>query len=153
MSTDPSPHRDQPAATTTRGAEEKISVEVTKIDAWHVSRSEHFKAIFDHLKHVSTLATGSILLIATFLEKLFKQPNHPGLVTFAVASFLISVIASTAAYGAFVLNFPRDDRAITRAVLSGAEKFAMAGGLMITWLSFVTGVGSVAAFFFFNWNP
>ena len=121
-------------------------------EQWHVSRSDHFKAIFDHLKHISTLATGSILLLATFLEKLFRQPNHPGLVSFAIAAFLVSVVASIVAYGSFVMNFPRDDREFSNATVSKLEQVGMAGGLMLTWLSFICGVGAVAIFFWFNWN-
>ena len=37
--------------------------------------AEFRKLWSDYLKHLTTLSTGSILLIATFLEKLFSQPR------------------------------------------------------------------------------
>ena len=118
---------------------------------WHVSQGDHFKSMFDYLKHISTLATGSILLIATFLEKLFKQPLYSWCVGLAVGAFFISLVASMAAYSALVLNYPRIDRVISRNTLTTIEKVAVGGGIITTWASFLVGVGAIGFFFLANW--
>ena len=57
---------------------------------------ELFKYAIDFFKHVTTLSSGSILLLATFLEKLFQKPHLGFLVAISFASFAVSII------GAFV---------------------------------------------------
>src|SRR5687768_7184045 len=71
------------------------------------SRLEFHKAFYDYLKHLSTLATGSIVLLAATLEKLFAQPRWKPLVMVSVAGFLVTIVASVLAYSLMVLNFPR----------------------------------------------
>jgi hypothetical protein len=46
----------------------------------------------DYLKHLTTLNTGSILIVATFLEKLFEQPKWNVLVGVSLVSFIVSII-------------------------------------------------------------
>jgi hypothetical protein len=36
---------------------------------------ERYKSIAEYLRHITALSTGSIVLISTFLEKLFPQPQ------------------------------------------------------------------------------
>jgi len=42
-------------------------------------------------KHLATLSTGSILLLVTFLEKVFSQPEWKSLVVFAFIGFSLSI--------------------------------------------------------------
>jgi hypothetical protein len=118
---------------------------------WHVSQADHFKALFEYLKHLSTLATGSILLIATLLEKLFKQPLYSWCIGVSVGAFFLSLLASLAAYSVFILNFPRVDRAFDKSAIGTTEMGMMVGGLVTTWISFLVGVGALAFFFLANW--
>lgn len=118
---------------------------------WHVSQADHFKSLFDYLKHVSTLSTGSLLLVTTFLEKFFKDPLYSWCVGLAVGALLLSLIASLAAYSVMVLNFPRNDREFSKASLSAGEKAVFAGGILVTWFAFLVGVGTLAFFFLANW--
>ena len=46
----------------------------------------------DMLKHVATLDTASILLVVTFLEKLFAQPKEKYLVVASLIAFSASLI-------------------------------------------------------------
>jgi hypothetical protein len=46
----------------------------------------------EFLKHLTTLSTGSILLMVTFLEKLFQNPEWKFLVGVSLASFTISIV-------------------------------------------------------------
>lgn len=52
------------------------------------------KLVYDTFKHLTTVATGSILLMIGFLEKLFKSPQWKALIVVTFISFLLSVCAS-----------------------------------------------------------
>lgn len=118
---------------------------------WHASHGDHFKSMFDYLKHISTLATGSLLLIATFLEKLFKQPLHAWYVGLSVGALFTSLVASLLAYSVLVLNYPRVDDRLHGRTVTDTERNVFAGGIIITWISFVIGIGAMAVFFLVNW--
>ena len=113
---------------------------------WHSSDGEFFKSIYDHLKHVATLTTASILLLSTFLERVFKEPHHSWLVGLSLGALFVSLVASIVSYGAFLLSFPRP------AVEPDTTlKLTSVAGLMLMWVCFVVGVGAIAAFFLVNW--
>lgn len=65
-----------------------------ELTAEQKSRQEALKQLFEVYKHATTLSTGSIVLLATFLEKLFKSPKEVNLVTISLVSFIVSVITS-----------------------------------------------------------
>jgi hypothetical protein len=48
----------------------------------------------DIMKHLATLSTGSIVLLATFLEKLFSHPSWRILVVIALVGFTASIIGT-----------------------------------------------------------
>jgi hypothetical protein len=55
---------------------------------------EGFKLDHDTYKHLTTLSTGAILILATFLEKFFQQPKYKFLVGVTLVSLIISTIGS-----------------------------------------------------------
>ena len=55
---------------------------------------ERFNALVDYFKNLTTLSTWAILLIAAFLEKLFKKPVSRGLVVVSLVGFILCVISS-----------------------------------------------------------
>lgn len=56
---------------------------------------ESEKLFFDSMKHLTTLSTGSILLLVTFLEKFFKErPEWKTLVVLALGSFVLSILCA-----------------------------------------------------------
>lgn len=55
---------------------------------------EGLKSFYDLFKHITTISTGSIILIITFLEKLFANPAWKGLVTASFAFLTLSIVAS-----------------------------------------------------------
>lgn len=71
---------------------------------------EAYTTAFDYLKHISSLCTGSILLIMAFLEKLFKNPEWKFCIAISIVSFLISVIASVAAQASVIEQIDHPDR-------------------------------------------
>jgi ABC-type Fe3+-siderophore transport system permease subunit len=58
------------------------------------ARQESLKLLFEVYKHITTLSTGAIVIIATLLEKLFKSPQEVYLVATAVSFFLAAVVSS-----------------------------------------------------------
>lgn len=61
------------------------------------AREEGWKLKYDFYKHLTTLGTGSILLLVTFLEKLFARPVWKGLVVSAFCLLLTSTLMSLVA--------------------------------------------------------
>lgn len=55
---------------------------------------ESMKLAFDFFKHLTTLSTGSVLLLVTFLDKLFQTPKCGSLVVWTVALFTFSTLGS-----------------------------------------------------------
>ena len=53
---------------------------------------ESWKHFYDFYKHLTTISTGAILLMVTFLEKLFVQPEWRILVGVSFICFMIAVI-------------------------------------------------------------
>lgn len=58
------------------------------------AHEESWKLRHDTYKHLTTLNTGSILLLVTFLEKIFTRPIGKLLVIMTFGSFLVSILAS-----------------------------------------------------------
>jgi hypothetical protein len=52
----------------------------------------------DYLKHTTTLSSGSILLIPTFLEKLFAHPHWKASVVVSLLGLLSSLLGSVGAF-------------------------------------------------------
>ncbi len=58
------------------------------------ANEESWKLRYDTYKHLTTLSTGSILLLVTFLEKLFTRPIWKELVIVSFCMFLVTILAS-----------------------------------------------------------
>lgn len=52
---------------------------------------ETYKLVFDLLKHLTTLSSGSILLLITLVEKVFKTPPPKIILQWAFGSFLLAI--------------------------------------------------------------
>jgi hypothetical protein len=48
----------------------------------------------DYLKHLTTLSTGSIVIISTFMEKLFRAPSWKLLVAMSLGGFTLCILGS-----------------------------------------------------------
>ncbi len=59
-------------------------------------------ARIDYIKHITTLATGAILILSAFLERLFAQPEWKPLIGVALVSFLSSVVFAVPAHAGAV---------------------------------------------------
>jgi hypothetical protein len=103
------------------------------------------KSFYEYLKHISGLSTGSILLLAAFLEKFFLQPEWKSLIGVSIGGFLLAVISSVISYSILVLNFPGRGAEMTEW-----EKYLVTGSTLVTWLGFLTGIISLSIFILRN---
>jgi hypothetical protein len=58
------------------------------------ANEEANKLYYDVFKHLTTLSTGSILILATFLESLFADPQWRVLIVVSLLSFVVSIVAA-----------------------------------------------------------
>jgi hypothetical protein len=106
---------------------------------------EEQKLAFEFVKHMTTLATGTIVLLATFLRDLFGHPEWRGLIPLTFASFIVATIAlSGAAFG--LLQSIRHAEAVPSAVRSFTGVSALTG-----MASLVTGLLLLSVFAIKNW--
>ena len=59
---------------------------------------ESTKLNVDYLKHITTLATGSIILLVTFLDKIFDHPKHTWMIIMVLISLLLTVIFASTSF-------------------------------------------------------
>ena len=95
---------------------------------------ERYKSLFDYIKHLTTLSTGSVVVLATFLEKIFQTPQWKQLAAISIFCFTASVIASIITYTFYFLSFPTGKPVPIWAGTTGTYS------LIITWISFIAGV-------------
>ena len=92
----------------------------------------------EYIRHLSTLSTGSILLITIFLEKVFPRPRWKAFIAIALLGFLASVIGSIVTYSVLVA-FPEDE---PPELVSKTATW----GLGVMWVGFLCGVLALAIF-------
>lgn len=66
----------------------------TSYSIQQTAHEQSWKLQYDIYKHLTTLSTGSILLLITFLDKLFAQPVWKGLVVVALCCLFASILTS-----------------------------------------------------------
>ncbi len=109
-----------------------------------VQQGEKFKLVSDYLKHLTTLSTGSIVLLAAFLERLFVQPRWRPSVVIALCGFMVSVVASVVAYTYVIYKFPVSDSDSDDTTISGQTWWGVS--ILATWIGFLVGVVSLVVF-------
>jgi amino acid transporter len=112
------------------------------MDTLEPAWAERYKALTDYYKHLTTLSTGSIVLVTTFLDKLFHKPLWKALVVISIMGFMISVLASVVAYTIIVAYHAPGDQ-IERP--EWAKHLGLIG-IILTWTGFLVGILSLASF-------
>jgi uncharacterized membrane protein YidH (DUF202 family) len=112
----------------------------TQEGTYQIPDVEHSKIVHDYLKHLTTLSTGSIVLITAFLEKLFTQPQWKFLVIVSILGFMLCVLACVLAQ-TLLLYYGRLDR-------KSDEKMSLVGALSLfaAWIGFLIGVVALSVF-------
>jgi len=107
------------------------------------NKHEAVRAQLDYLKHITTLSTGSILLLATFMDKLLTQPLWKSAVIVALIGFIVAVVACVVAHTMYIIvNYDAfeekdiDDWRHTVTMIS----------FVCIWIGFLLGVLSLAIF-------
>jgi hypothetical protein len=108
------------------------------------SEEEYLKAFFEYLRHLTTLSTGSIVLIAAFLEKVFQKPLWKAAVVVSLLGFMVSVLSSVVVYTILIIfEYPAPGKNLKTPewadVLGGT-------GTLLTWVGFLIGILSLAVF-------
>jgi hypothetical protein len=101
------------------------------------ANEEGTKLYYDLFKHLTTLSTGSILLLATLIESLFPNPQWRYLVVIALISFIISTLSAV-----LMMLFQAGAVLAMRAELSRGERV----GFGITVASFLLGITCFVVF-------
>jgi hypothetical protein len=108
-----------------------------------VGKIEQFKLWVDYYKHLTTLSTGSIVLMATFMEKLFSQPRWKASVIIALLGFLFSILGSVLVMSILVVA--------SRTFAHGGDMEDAEGrlgslGIFASWIGFCVGIVALTAF-------
>jgi uncharacterized membrane protein YgdD (TMEM256/DUF423 family) len=98
---------------------------------------EQVKLIHDHTKHITTLSAGSLVLLVTFYDKIGRQGSWKFLVGVALALFIVSILAATAAQIA-IINYADPDQNHPQPV----------GGIcmVLSWIAFCLAAISLCVF-------
>ena len=93
---------------------------------------EEQKLAFELVKHIATLSTGTIVLLATLLKDVFEEPRWRGLIPVVFASLAISLVALTfTALG--LMSSVRNPGSVSPAQrrLTGGTMLAGVGGFLL----------------------
>jgi hypothetical protein len=81
-----------------------IDVDAAMSDRQFKRKLESYRAERDFYKHLTTLSTASVVLIATFLVKVFPNPEWRELVNVSLSGFAVSVVGCAVMYALAVLD-------------------------------------------------
>jgi hypothetical protein len=84
--------------------EDLIDVDAPLSDRQFKRKLESYRAERDFYKHLTSLSTASVVLIATFLEKAFPDPEWKVLVNISLGGFAVSVVGCAIMYALTVLD-------------------------------------------------
>ena len=87
-----------------RNLDELIDVDAPLSDRQFQRKLESYRAERDFYKHLTTLSTAAVILIATFLDKVFPNPEWRDLVNISLSGFAISVVGCAVMYALAVLD-------------------------------------------------
>jgi hypothetical protein len=81
-----------------------IDVDAPLSDRQFQRKLESYRAERDLYKHLTTLSTASVVLIATFLVRVFPNPEWKELVNVSLSGFAVSVVGCAVMYALAVLD-------------------------------------------------
>lgn len=102
---------------------------------------EKHKAMSEYLRFLTTLSTGSLVLLTSFLEKIASQPELGASIRNAFTGFTGCVVACVIAYSLITLNFGKN-------LLGWVENLTVVA-MFIAWISFLF---AIVALMNFGWT-
>jgi hypothetical protein len=104
----------------------------------HKDRFERMKLLFDLNKHITTLATGTMLLMAGFYERVFKSPTWKELAAATFVLFAATVLCSVLAMFSFAMYSQKTHNTPDDPIERGAKFFTAAlSALILGVMAFV----------------
>lgn len=107
---------------------------------------EYHQVTYTYFRHLSSLSTGAIIVLAAFMEKVFANPVGKSQLATAIGCFLITVVASVLNYTLAIRYFPIDEFKSR----SAGVVIAMFTGLFFSWGGFLFGMIFVTIFMIRN---
>ena len=111
----------------------------------NLATADMFKVMFDYFKHLTALSTGSVLLLVTLIEKLFKEPLWKPLVVAAYVGFTSSILAALIAMFVVASFLGRPGNRSE----SPLNVFAVAASVSL--VAYFIGIGCLVIFAIKNW--
>ena len=108
---------------------------------------EHRKAVYDFLKHLMTLDSGALVLVATLIDKVFPQPNHREFVAATMVALSLSLVAGGLTYFILLAHFPR----IGSIRMTSVDRRWLVTSMGVMLAGFLTGMALLVVFFVVNW--
>jgi len=102
---------------------------------------EFLKQVADHFKHLTTLSSGFILVMATMIDKVFHGPKWRILMAASFFFFVVSIVASLMAQ-AYCIDHIKDPQDLPEKPTSNLT----VGSMLSAWASFVVGVLALIIF-------
>ena len=102
---------------------------------------ERYKSVFEYFRHLVTLSTGSLVILATFLDKIVKTREWKILVILSLIGFLVTIIGSIVSYSLLIFDFPGGKRKANEW-----EDKLGGMGLLFAWFGFIFGIISLSVF-------
>jgi hypothetical protein len=101
-------------------------------------QTERHKAMNEYLRFMTTLSTGSLVLLTSFLEKIASQPELGVWIRNAFTGFTICVVACVVAYSVTTLNFGSN--------IAGSKGTVVGIAVYIAWISFIFAIIALMKF-------
>ena len=119
-----------------------IDVDAPLSDRQFQRKLESYRAERDFYKHLTSLSTASVVLIATFLEKVFPNPEWRELIGVSLGAFAISVVGCAIMYALAVLDTDSELSLHKQMPTRWVSWLPISAGLG----GFFVGIASLAAF-------
>jgi len=101
--------------------------------------AEEAKVVHDYYKHLTTLSSGSILIVVTFLEKLTSSPEWQFLVGLSIIAFMVTIVSCVFVSVYTIETMHYKDEGSWFAVFTGLAVIA-------AWVGFLVGMISLGIF-------
>ena len=99
---------------------------------------ETHKAVIEYIRFFTTLSTGSLVLLTSFIKNLTSQPRVGFLVGWSLVGFTVSIISAVICYTVAVSNFGTS--------MDNKSSNIFVRSLFTTWVFFLLGIISLAIF-------
>lgn len=99
-------------------------------------RAERIKLVYDFLKHLTTLSSGALLVVAALAEKFFKESSLSVVLFAGMVFLLITILAAIVPMVILAVS-------VGRKPDGEATANAFAAGFLLAATSFFLGIGSI----------